>query len=140
MTDHTRFRDLLKQFREERGLSGKDVANRIGITSSRYSRIENGIELENGAELRVEAATILKVATALELSEYETIKLLLAGGRVPERIKDILSRKPYLIFVLEDIDRLSDEDVQHTLLEIEKLANKGESSPIEAQDEKAESM
>jgi transcriptional regulator with XRE-family HTH domain len=112
MTNHTRFRDLLRQYREERGLSGKDVANRIGITSSRYSRIENGIELDNGIELRAEAATLLKVAKVLELSEYETIKLLLSGGRVPERIKDILSRKPYLVFVLEDIDRLNDEDVQ----------------------------
>ena len=129
---------LLKRYREERGLSGKDVSKRIGISPSRYSRIENGIELESRTELRVEAATILKVAKVLELSEYETIKLLLAGGRVPERIKDILSRKPYLVFVLEDINRLSDEDVQHILLEIEKLANKRESSSIEAQDEMAE--
>ena len=36
----------------------------------------------------------------------------------------ILSRKPYLAFVLEDIDRPSDEDVQYILLEIEKLAHK----------------
>jgi transcriptional regulator with XRE-family HTH domain len=122
MDSHTRFPDLLKQLREERGLSGQDVANRIGVSPSRYSRIENGIVA------RVQAATILKIAEALELSEYETTKLLLFGRMVPERIQDILSRKPYLVFVLEDIDRLSDEGLQHILVEIEKLADNGDGS------------
>lgn len=112
------FTQTLRKLRESRGVSYKEMAHLLDLTTSRYWKIENG---KGGPGIVIPTReTILKIAEALRLTEGETDELLLAGRRLPLHLEETLARRPYLASVIESLGRLDDYNLQCVILEIEK--------------------
>ena len=67
---HDRFRELLIEAREKRGLTQADVAKKLGRPQSFVSKYENG-------ERRLDVVEFLEVADALGVDPCPIIKALL---------------------------------------------------------------
>ncbi len=66
MKDIDYFLTLIKQTREEKGVSQRDIAKHLGITQPSYNHIESGF-----TALKVE--TLLQIATFLEIDLFPTL-------------------------------------------------------------------
>lgn len=65
------FNNILKTYREEKNFSQKEIAEKIGVSDSYYSRIEKGLK----QSLKPEKLFLLK--KELEISEKDFKKLVL---------------------------------------------------------------
>jgi transcriptional regulator with XRE-family HTH domain len=57
----------LRRLRDRAGLSGRQLAERIGVSQSKVSRIESGLTIPNGPEVAAWAAAVSASGTAAEL-------------------------------------------------------------------------
>lgn len=67
---------LLREARERRGLSQKELAHAVGLSPAMMNYLESG-------ERRPGRETVLRLASALGLDEPSTDRLLVAGGHLP---------------------------------------------------------
>ncbi|MBX5492735.1 MAG: helix-turn-helix domain-containing protein [Chloroflexi bacterium] len=86
---------LLRQFREQRGLSQNALARRMGVNPAYVNRLEHG---GRGASNR---ALIERAAVALELSAAERDALLSAAGHLPQALQEVGPTDPTLQLVAD---------------------------------------
>jgi transcriptional regulator with XRE-family HTH domain len=72
------FGSLLHQFRQERGLSGRALAERAGLDSTYISRLERGVVHPP------KIPTVHRLAEALRLDPTDEIALIDSSGRLPD--------------------------------------------------------
>jgi transcriptional regulator with XRE-family HTH domain len=99
--ESTPFARMLKELREDRGISQSRLAEASHFDHSYVSRLESG----NRAPTR---EAVLKLADALELDARQRDNLLAAAGFMPQRVESLFADEP----VLSDVFQLlSSEDV-----------------------------
>ncbi len=96
------FGELLRRYREDRGLSQNALAKKAGINVGSVNRLESGERSPGGA------AIVLALVVALDLSPHERDSLLLAAGEIPTWLTPALLSDPALVVVA---DILSDETI-----------------------------
>lgn len=94
------FGEYLRKLRKSRGLSQRDLADKIGVSYTYISKIEN-------AALKPPSnKTIGKIAEALDTNAED---LLFNARKIPDDLFDILEKDFRIVSVLRDIpkDKLS---------------------------------
>lgn len=94
------FGEYLRKLRKSRGLSQRDLADKIGVSYTYISKIEN-------AALKPPSnKTIGKIAEALDANAED---LLFNARKIPDDLFDILEKDFRIVSVLRDIpkDKLS---------------------------------
>lgn len=97
--ESTPFARMLKEFREDRGISQSRLAEASNFDHSYVSRLESG----NRAPTR-EAVTKLSDALRLDANQRDT--LLAAAGFMPQRVESLFADEP----VLSDVFQLLSND------------------------------
>lgn len=97
--------ELLRRFREQRGLSQNALARRMGVNPAYVNRLEHGGRGAGNRQL------IERAAAALELSPAERDALLSAAGHLPQALQTVGPTDPTLQLVA---DLLADPDVSPT--------------------------
>ena len=145
------FAETLKKLRTEKGLSQRDLAERMYVTRSTIARWENGSRLPDAAMLSrlsrcldVDAGTLL--STAMESDESPNVimvddrKIILTGGlpvleavmpnatvtgftRPSEAIEYARANRVALAFLDIEMGKTSGLELCHTLLEINPRTN-----------------
>ena len=95
------FGNRVRQLRKESGLTQRELADRLAVTISYVSKVENG-KLHHG-DFPSEKF-IHKLAHELEADEDE---LLLLADKVPESIRKGIRRRPELFRKLAAMDKRS---------------------------------
>jgi transcriptional regulator with XRE-family HTH domain len=95
----SQFARLLKQFREEQGISQSRLAEASQFDHSYVSRLESG----NRAPTR---EAVSKLADALRLDASQRDSLLAAAGFMPQRVESLFADEP----VLSDVFSLLHND------------------------------
>lgn len=93
-----RFGERLRQLRQEKNLSQRELAEEVGVNFTYISKIEN--EKLDFAQFPGEEL-ICKLAKALEADEDE---LLILAEKVPERIKKRMMERPDAFRKFADLD------------------------------------
>ena len=83
------FGEELKQHRDKAGLTGRELAKRLGIEPAALSRFENGL-LPSGKSIE-------KICEELELSGPERIALFVAARKLPPEVETGLLDNPALL-------------------------------------------
>lgn len=112
------FGKTLKRIREAKGLPQREVAGRIPMDYSRFSRLENDRSGFNPTHKTVE-----KIARALGATEEERGDLLAAAGRLDQEIEfmaRIASKRPAVAKLLRIIVRLPQDQVEELLRQVER--------------------
>lgn len=104
MAEHPTFGEFLRSLRQKRGMSQRDLAERVGLDFSYISKIEN----ETMAPPSVEA--IDRLATALSLGDGDRAFLHHLSAKVPETLADVLPRNPWLHALLVELGKQRDFD------------------------------
>lgn len=107
------FGEALRHIRTGKGLSQREVARRIPMDYSRFSRLEN-----DRLGFNPTRETIEKIAMALEASAEERGALLAAAGRLDQEIEALAqaaSRHPAIGRLLSIAASLSSEEVKQLL-------------------------
>jgi len=86
---------LLRQFREQRGLSQNALARRMGVNPAYVNRLEHGGRGAGNRQL------IERAAAALELSPAERDALLSAAGHLPQALQTVGPTDPTLRLVAD---------------------------------------
>lgn len=76
--------NILKTYREEKGLSQKEIAEKINISDSYYSRIEKGLK----QSLKPEKLFILKKELGISEKDFKKLVLFL-NAPTDERLQKI---------------------------------------------------
>lgn len=111
------FGKTLQRIRRAKGPTQRDVADKIGMDYSYFSRLEN-----DRFDSKPTRETIDKIAEALECTEEERGELLAAAGRVDEeleRVTRIASAKPEVGKLFRAVVNLSPERIAELVEEIE---------------------
>ncbi len=101
--------ELIRTFREEKGITSKDLAEKIGISASQMSRMERG-------QRRVNSEVLARIARALEVtpSEFfedrsvEPVRPLSSSAALPLRVaigKTLRSARRQKHWTVEDVAR-----------------------------------
>lgn len=104
-----RFGERLRELRQAKNLSQRDLAAKVGVNFTYISKIEN--EKLDFAQFPGEEL-IRKLATALEADEDE---LLLLAEKIPEQIKKRVMERPDAFRKFAD---LNDKEIDRLLGEI----------------------
>lgn len=97
------FGEQLRELRLQQGLNQRKLAKKVGIDFTYLSKIETGKMPPPSQE------TIRKLAEALDVDEDE---LLVLAGRVPDDIKDVVTRSRELPAFLREIRDLDDDEIE----------------------------
>lgn len=124
------FARLLKQFREERGVSQSRLAEYSQFDHSYVSRLESG----NRAPTR---EAVSKLADALKLDAGQRDSLLAAAGFMPQRVESLFADEPVLsdVFSLlhnDDIPepvRTNVRQMLKVMVQQARLASQGDEPP-----------
>lgn len=124
------FARLLKQFREERGVSQSRLAEYSHFDHSYVSRLESG----NRAPTR---EAVSKLSDALKLDAGQRDSLLAAAGFMPQRVESLFADEPVLsdVFSLlrsDDIPEPVRSNVRQMLkvmVQQARLASQGDEPP-----------
>lgn len=73
----------IRKYREDRGLSQKELAEKIGISNSRVSNWEQGIN-------RPDADIIAKICTALDVSASELLDVRLSADDLNDQERKVI--------------------------------------------------
>ena len=106
---HVRFGERLRELRKAKNLSQRTLGNRVGVSFTYISRIENE-KLEFGDYPSEDL--ICKLAKALEVDEDE---LLILAEKIPERIRRRVLERPDAFRRLADLDDGELDDVLRRL-------------------------
>jgi transcriptional regulator with XRE-family HTH domain len=93
-----RFGQRIRQLRQEKGLSLRDLAPKVGVGFTYLSKVENG-RLDFGDY--PSEALIHRLAEALDGDEDE---LLLLAEKIPPKIKTMVLQRPEAFSKLADLD------------------------------------
>lgn len=107
------FGETLRQIRAGKGLSQREVARRIPMDYSRFSRLEN-----DRLGFNPTRETVEKIARALGAAAEERGELLAAAGRLDqeaEALAQAASKHPAIGRLLSIAASLSSEDVERLL-------------------------
>jgi transcriptional regulator with XRE-family HTH domain len=104
-----RFGERLRELRKAKNLSQRTLGNRVGVSFTYISRIENE-KLEFGDYPSEDL--ICKLAKALEVDEDE---LLILAEKIPERIRRRVLERPDAFRRLADLDDGELDDVLRRL-------------------------
>jgi transcriptional regulator with XRE-family HTH domain len=111
------FGETLRHIRTDKGLSQREVARRIPMDYSRFSRLENDRLGFNPTH-----ETIEKIVRALEASQEERRELLAAAGRLDKEIESlarIASERPAVGRLLRVVVDLPPDKVEALLSYVE---------------------
>ena len=95
----------IRKYRESLGLSQKDLADKLGISNSRVSNWEQGIN-------RPDADMLADICLALNISPSELLNLHLAPGEITSKEKEVLTAyrdKPELHHAVHLLLGIADE-------------------------------
>lgn len=106
------FGERLRKLRLQQGLNQRDLANQVGIDFTYLSKIETGKMSPPSQE------TIRKLAKALDTDEDE---LLVLAGRVPDDVKDVVTRSRQLPAFLREIRDLDDDEIEQLKQKAKKI-------------------
>ncbi|MEW6732140.1 MAG: helix-turn-helix transcriptional regulator [Acidobacteriota bacterium] len=109
------FGKTLQRIRRSKGKTQREIANKIEMDYSYFSRLEN-----DRFESKPTRETIDKITEALDCTEEERGELLAAAGRIDEDIENaakIASERPELKRLFRKVIELSPEQIN----KIEKL-------------------
>ena len=97
------FGERLRQLRLDKTLSQRKLAEKIGIDFTYLSKIERGRMSPPSQE------TIMKLASVLEADSDE---LLVLADRVPDDVKDVVTKSAKLPAFLRELRDLDDDDIE----------------------------
>lgn len=97
------FGERLRQLRLNKALSQRKLAKKVGIDFTYLSKIERGRMSPPSQE------TILKLAGALDADPDE---LLVLADRVPDDVKDVVTKSAKLPAFLRELRDLNDDDIE----------------------------
>lgn len=106
-----RFGERLRELRQGKNLSQRDLAEKVGVNFTYISKIEN--EKLDFAQFPGEEL-IRKLAAALEADEGE---LMILAQKIPEQIKKRVMERPDAFRKFADLD---DKEIDRLLGEIEE--------------------
>jgi len=109
------FGTLLRRTREGKGVTLRELEDRTGINSTYISKLETGRMKHSPTR-----DTILKLAQGLGCNQEETDELLVAARRLPEELENKMLSNPVLLNFFRATKKLSDEDLQNIVKEIER--------------------
>jgi transcriptional regulator with XRE-family HTH domain len=107
------FGRTLQRIRREKGMTQREVAQKIEMDYSYFSRLEN-----DRFDSKPTRDTIDKIAEALECSEEQRGELLAEAGRIDEdmeRVARIASKRPEVGQLFQAIVKLPPEKVDEIL-------------------------
>lgn len=111
------FGKTLQRIRREKGMTQREVAQKIGMDYSYFSRLEN-----DRFDSKPTRETIGKIAEALECNEEERGELLAAAGRIDEELEKatrIASEKPEVGKLFRAVVNLPPERIAELVEEIQ---------------------
>ena len=108
------FGQLLKAIRREKGVSQRDLADRVGIDFSYISKVENDRMAPPSAD------TIQKICEVLEVS---TEVLLSKSGKLTGELSEAITSSPSAIKFINEIKdmRLTDHEWDRMITSLKKL-------------------
>ena len=110
------FGKTLQRIRRGKNLTQRDVAQKIGMDYSYFSRLEN-----DRFDSKPTRETIEKIAEALKCTTEETAELLNQAGRINEdmeRVARIASKRPELGNLFQAAVKLSPEKIDEILQQV----------------------
>lgn len=105
----------IKQLREERNLTGKDLAEKIGLSPSQMTRLEKG-------QRRVDSEVIIRLAAALELSPAAFFGA--SGATAEEPAGTPRSKELGLSHLHDDVGRLIRSERRRRHITVDDLARR----------------
>jgi transcriptional regulator with XRE-family HTH domain len=122
------FGKTLQRIRRMKGKTQRDVAQKIEMDYSYFSRLEN-----DRFDSKPTRETIDKIAEALECTEEERGELLTSAGRIDEELENaarIAGEKPAVGKLFRAVVHLSPERVEEILEQVQaELKAQGKSKP-----------
>jgi len=110
MSPRETFGQTLKRVRLSKGMNQRDVARKINMDFSYYSRLECD---KMGTPTR---DTIVKITDAMECSEEEKVEILAAAGRVREEMEE----QPLLKSLYRAATQLPESDLAELVRQAEQ--------------------
>ena len=108
------FGQVLRELRRSKGISQRDLAEKVGVDFSYISKIEND-RLPSPA-----ADTIVKICEALEVSPD---KLLALSGKIPSKLRDTIGSSPAAMQFIRGAQSmgLTEEEWKELTKQLERL-------------------
>ncbi len=94
------FGEFLRQARRDKKISQRALADKLGVSFTYLSKIENDVMPPPSEDL------LIKLAKELEI---EADKLILEGNKVPTDIQKTIMNNPKVPKFLRSIDKITDE-------------------------------
>lgn len=105
-SNNASFGEGLRRWRKEKGVTQKDLADRLDVSESYVACLEKG---KRGGSIKRELAD--KIAEKLKLRPLEKMKFEIGSGFIPQEMTRILGHEPILELYSELADtKLSDEE------------------------------
>ena len=109
------FGERLRELRLQQGLSQRKLAKEVGINFTYLSKIETG-KMSPPAQ-----DTIQRLATALDADPDE---LLVLAGRVPNDVKDVVTKSSELTAFLREIQDLDEGEIEELKRKAQEIKRK----------------
>jgi len=109
------FGERLRELRLQQGLSQRKLAKEVGINFTYLSKIETG-KMSPPAQ-----DTIQRLATALDADPDE---LLVLAGRVPNDVKDVVTKSSELPTFLREIQDLDEGEIEELKRKAQEIKRK----------------
>ena len=110
------FGNTLQQIRRAKGMTQREVAQKIGMDYSYFSRLEN-----DRFDSKPTRDTIDKIAEALECSEEERGGLLAEAGRINQELEEavrVASKRPELGQLFQAAVKLPPDKIDEILKQV----------------------
>lgn len=128
------FGKVLQKIRRSKGMTQREVAKKIDMDFSYFSRLEN-----DRFESKPTRETIDKIADALECNESERDELMAAAGRITEEVERAANKSPEMIKLFRSAIQLPPEKIAHYAKKMEADVRKSMKSDSEGkEDDKSE--
>lgn len=100
------FGKVLQKIRRSKGLTQREVAKKIDMDFSYFSRLEN-----DRFDSKPTRETVDKIADALDCSESERDELMSAAGRITEEVERAANKNPEMIKLFRSAIQLPPEKI-----------------------------